>query len=82
MITVTVLLFAHHADIAGSTRLDLQLPNGSSAVGCAAAIQQKWPALGDLLRTSRVAVGEQFTDTSIALKDGDEVAFIPPVSGG
>lgn len=30
----------------------------------------------------RVAVNQQFAEASVALRDGDEVAFLPPISGG
>lgn len=30
----------------------------------------------------RVAVNQQFADPGVALRDGDEVAFLPPISGG
>lgn len=40
------------------------------------------PALRGRLGSVRVAVDEEFTDTSAPLRDGQVVALIPPVSGG
>jgi len=40
------------------------------------------PALGDYERTMSVALNTDYSRMSAAVKDGDEVAFLPPVSGG
>ena len=40
------------------------------------------PALGDYERTMSVALNADYSRMSAAVQDGDEVAFLPPVSGG
>ena len=40
------------------------------------------PELGDLWNTIAVAVNRQYAGASASLSDGDEVALLPPVSGG
>ena len=40
------------------------------------------PDVGDLIRAVRVAVNEEYVGDEYELKEGDRVAFIPPVSGG
>jgi sulfur-carrier protein len=82
VITIYILFFAHHADITGVGRTNFQVHEGSSLADCAVSIEQKWAGLGDLLRTSRVAVNSEFVRAGYLLQSGDEVAFIPPVSGG
>jgi molybdopterin synthase catalytic subunit len=40
------------------------------------------PVLGSLRASSRVLVNQAYVDADVVLRDGDEVVFIPPVSGG
>jgi len=54
-----------------------------------ATIEQVWrslvkdmPALADYERTMSVALNTDYSRMSAAVQDGDEVAFLPPVSGG
>ena len=72
---VTVRLFAGLRERAGRTRLELD---------DVARVEDVWPALdlgeepGGLL----YAVNREYVERSHELRDGDEVALIPPVSGG
>jgi len=81
-IKVKVLLFAHFADIAGSNQLELELDEPAHVADCARALAAKYPGLEDILKIGRAAVNDQFADESHMLHDTDEVAFLPPVSGG
>ena len=72
---ITVLAFARYRDLLGFERLDLAPA----------------PTLGALLADARfaklpkdalVAVNQEFSERGAALRDGDEVALLPPVSGG
>jgi molybdopterin synthase catalytic subunit len=46
------------------------------------ALAAAHPPLGRILERSRIAVDEEFADDAAALRDGAEVAVVPPVSGG
>jgi molybdopterin converting factor subunit 1 len=79
---VTVRLFARLRDLAGAGELvrDVQAP---------ATVQTVWrslvaevPALAEYEKTMSVAVNAEYARMAAAVNEGDEVAFLPPVSGG
>ena len=74
---VTVRLFAGLRERAGRSRQDLELRDG-------AGVEDVWPALdlGEEPAGLVYAVNRAYVDRGQALEDGDEVALIPPVSGG
>jgi molybdopterin converting factor subunit 1 len=76
-VKVHVRLFAALREQAGSSRLEIELPDGA-AVG---DVWGKLP-LGDEPSGILFAVNRSYADRSSTLVDGDEVAIIPPVSGG
>ncbi len=78
---VQVRLFAMMAQHAKTGMLNLEMPEGSCAGAVQAELQRRhpkmpWPA-GTML-----AVNQEYAGTEAVLKSGDEVAIIPPVSGG
>ena len=74
---VTVRLFAGLRERAGGGRRELELGSG-------ARVEDVWPALGlgDEPAGLAYAVNRAYVDRSRSLEEGDEVALIPPVSGG
>jgi molybdopterin converting factor subunit 1 len=79
---VTILYFAHLADRTGTREEQREIPAGSTAASLRGLLAVAHGKLGDALKACRVAVDEEFVDPSTALRDGQTVAFIPPVSGG
>jgi molybdopterin converting factor subunit 1 len=79
---VTVRLFARLREIAGAAELSRQLPDGATAGDAWNALAADFPALADYARTVSCAVNETYSRLTTRLHDGDEVAFLPPVSGG
>jgi molybdopterin synthase catalytic subunit len=80
--SVRVLFFGHWRDRAGTGELSLELPDGSRVADAAKALEMSNPALAGVLEKVRVAVGEEFAMPETVLKNGDELAFLPPMSGG
>lgn len=76
---IQVLLFALFREQAGQTRLELDLPVGSTVADAKALLEQRYPLQ---LSGGLAAINEQLAQASDALKEGDELAFLPPVSGG
>lgn len=79
---LTILYFAHLADKAGTRVEHRDVPAGTTAALLREQLTAAHGKLGDALKSCRVAVDEEFVDPSVALRDGQTVAFIPPVSGG
>jgi len=79
---VTVLLFARCRDIVGTGETSLELAEGATAIEAFEALAAKYPRLAGMRSSLRLAVNEEYADNSQALKDGDTVALLPPVSGG
>lgn len=81
-IAVRARLFARLREQAGTETEDLALPQGATLAGAYAALRLAHPALESDLGGVRGAINQEFADWDAPLADGDEVAFIPPVSGG
>jgi molybdopterin converting factor subunit 1 len=80
---VTVLLFATLKDRAGTNRVSLMLPGEQAALkDIRLALVEQQPALTESLPTAVAAINQEFAFDTDLLRDGDEVAFFPPVSGG
>jgi len=76
---VQVLLFALFREQAGQARLQLELPEGSTVADAKALLEAQYPLQ---LTGGLAAINERLAQPSDLLKDGDELAFLPPVSGG
>ena len=82
--TIRVLLFGHYKDLLttdGALLLD-DLADGSTVADVAERLAARDARLANLLQRTRVAVGGDFAAPETKVRDGDEVAFLPPMSGG
>ena len=79
---VTLLYFAAARERAGVSSETFELPEASTAAQALAAACDRHPALQAIVGKLRVAVDQDFASPDRALRDGSEVALIPPVSGG
>ena len=74
--------FALHRDVVGAPRLELDVPEEATAGELWSRLVETYPRLAPATRSLMVAVNQAYADPGTKLRDGDEVAFIPPVSGG
>lgn len=81
--TVNVRLFAVLRELAGRESLELDLPDGATVDDAMAALAER-PELAGALGRMRVvmAVNRDYAEGGTPLGAGDELALIPPVSGG
>jgi molybdopterin converting factor subunit 1 len=79
---VTIRLFARLRDIVGTAELARQLPDGSTAQDAWNALARDFPDLDAYASSVSCAVNESYARFTTGLHDGDEIAFLPPVSGG
>jgi molybdopterin converting factor subunit 1 len=79
---VTTLFFASYRDLAGAETLRVELPPGASVAELVERLRARGGAWLALPEAPAVAVNLDYAPLSTRLREGDEVAFIPPVSGG
>jgi molybdopterin converting factor subunit 1 len=78
---VRVKLFASYAEAAGREEIELTLPVNATAGDCLSAVRgQSWAQR--LPPGPAVAVNQRYARRETPLREGDEVAIIPPVAGG
>jgi molybdopterin converting factor subunit 1 len=81
-VRVTVRLFARLRDIAGAAELTREATPGATIGTIWRELASEHPALEAYERSISSAVNEDYARMDHVLRDGDEVAFLPPVSGG
>jgi molybdopterin synthase catalytic subunit len=81
-IRVRVRLFAMQRELAGSREVGLELEPGATIEAAWSLVVERHPALAPGRAATRFARNGEYADADTTLENGDELAFIPPVSGG
>jgi molybdopterin converting factor subunit 1 len=81
-VRVTVKLFARLRDIAGAAELARDVAPGATIRSVWSELIREFPDLAGYERSISTAVNADYARMDQAVNDGDEVAFLPPVSGG
>lgn len=79
---VRVKLFAILRERANTSELTLELAEGATVAAAAELLAVRFPILRDHLPKVAFAVNRSYSPPTTILTDGDELAVIPPVSGG
>ena len=79
---VTVRLFARLRDIAGAPDLSRDVPAGSTAADVWRTLTAEFPEMARYDSSISTAVNADYAKMTTVLSDNDEIAFLPPVSGG
>ena len=79
---VTIRLFARLRDIAGAPELTREVTPGATIGSVWRQLVVEFPELSGYERSISTAVNADYARMDHAVGDGDEVAFLPPVSGG
>ena len=84
MAQVTVRLFANLKDLAGVESETIDCDEGINIEQLTSLIVDKMPGLKDILETRRVfiSINQEMAQKNDIVKDGDEIALLPPFSGG
>lgn len=77
-----LLFFAGHREALGASSKSFEMPEGATVKDLFDALAAKHPALKEMEGRTIVAVNRDQADWDQKLREGDEVAFYPPVSGG
>jgi len=81
-VRVTVRLFARLRDIAGSAELTREVAAGATIASVWQQLARDFPELAAYERSISSAVNADYARMDREVRDGDEIAFLPPVSGG
>jgi MoaE-MoaD fusion protein len=81
-VRVRIRLFAMQRELAGTRQLELELAPGATIEAAWDALVERFPVLAPGRPAVRFARNGDYAPAESALADGDEVAMIPPVSGG
>jgi len=79
---VAVRVFAKLRELTGSDVVEVPVPAAATAHDVLRAVESLWPEAKGLLAKTAVAVNNEYADPDHPVREGDEVALIPPVSGG
>ena len=81
-VTVRIQCFAQLRDRLGQSEWSVTLPTASTGREVLRALRERYPSAAPLLDVSRLAVNWDYVSEERIVQDGDNVAIIPPVSGG
>lgn len=80
-IKIRLMTFGITRDMLGSSALELELPQGAKVSDLQRLLHDRFPAL-NRLASLLIAVNETYAAPELILHENDEIALIPPVSGG
>jgi len=79
---VIVKFFASCREQVGATQISIEIANGSDTGALLDLLVIKYPSLKNGINEVSIAVNKQYIREKIELHENDEVALIPPISGG
>jgi molybdopterin converting factor small subunit len=79
---IKVELFGRASTQSGAREMDVEVAEGATLRCVAAEVVVRYPALGWIPEICRPARNLEYAHWDDPVRDGDEVSFIPPVSGG
>ncbi len=79
---VQARFFAAYRELTGASRADVDLPERATVADLVDALRARGSSFGALPSKPAVAVNLEYAHADTELREGDEVAFIPPVAGG
>jgi molybdopterin converting factor subunit 1 len=82
MISVNVKFFGPLRDIVQHDEMTVELPSISTGESAFDSLSESYPELRKWKQSVRLAVNLEYVQFTHGLEAGDEVSFIPPVSGG
>lgn len=79
---IKVKFFASYREAVGEDEVELDMADESDVSGLLEEVKEKYPALGDMLEPLVISVNRVYASPDTVLRHDDEVALLPPVSGG
>ena len=82
MIAVHVVFLGPAKNLANTESVSLEVADGTTLADLRRLLAERYAGLRRAMGTIRFAINEEFAGDDAVLRAGDEVALIPPVSGG
>lgn len=82
MLRIRTLFFALYRDMAGTDALELELPEGATALAAVRALRERGAGFARLPERPVIAINQEYAPIETRVHDGDELALLPPVAGG
>ena len=79
---MTIRLFARLRDLVGAGELTREVPSGATVRTVWDDLVRDFPQIAPYAESMSCAVNIEYARMTTAVSEGDEVAFLPPVSGG
>lgn len=79
---VTLRLFSVLREALGTGLVEIELEEGTTGAELVELVAKNQETVKRLQSVIRLAINDEYVDAGITLSDGDEVAFVTPVSGG
>lgn len=81
-INVKILFFGAAREAVGVEEINLDVPFAASVSGVKKAVFSRYETLSRFAQSLMIAVNEEYATNETIVKSRDEIAFLPPVSGG
>ena len=86
MMKIIVKFFASLRDICGVSELEVDMDKKDEMEPCSDQLMEflinKFPKLENELSSLSIALNTKYVTSNVVLRDGDEIALLPPISGG
>jgi molybdopterin converting factor small subunit len=79
---VNIFFHSYFRELAGCSETSENLPDGAMLVTLIKRLQERFPKIKAMERSTLVAVGVEYQKGDYILQEGDEVSLFPPVQGG
>jgi len=79
---VRILFFATLKDIVGAREILFDVPSGATVSDVLENLESTYPRVKDYRKIVLTAINEEYVDQNTPVREGDELAIFPPVSGG
>jgi molybdopterin synthase catalytic subunit len=79
---VKVLCFAWAREVTGKDEIELEIPDGGTVADLRARLGEEFPPFSNRMESIAVSVNQEFAGDTRGIAVGDELALIPPISGG
>ena len=79
---VTVKYFAVCHEMLDRSEEEMELPDGATIITSLERLEAEWPEIAEIYEVMQMSVNWEYATEHTELAEGDEVALIPPVTGG